>query len=252
MESVIRNLRPRDEYFVIDGGSTDRSVELIRRHAAHLTGWVSEPDQGYADALAKGFERASGDILCWVNASDVLLPGALDAVRATFLKYDVDMIYGDVLNIDEQSRVLHTSKGGFPCLKYYMLYGGGAPWQIGCFWRREAYEAVGGIRGDMRLAADYEFFLRLSLSRSVCYIPTTFGAHRQHGNQLSVAQAREYKQEKMAARRRTIKRLRQNSLTQFALASIFWPYARTRARLANFISRWDRLRGEPLAEQTCK
>jgi glycosyltransferase involved in cell wall biosynthesis len=79
--SVIGNLRPGDEYFVIDGGSTDGSTDVIRRHEQSLSGWVSEEDAGYADALAKGFDRATGDILCWINAGDLYLSGALD--RAT-------------------------------------------------------------------------------------------------------------------------------------------------------------------------
>src|SRR5215469_6751580 len=90
--SVIANLRAGDEYFVIDGGSTDGSVDAIRRHEAGLTGWVSEPDGGYAEAIAKGFDRATGDILCWLNCSDIYLSGALDAAK-DLLSADLDMIF---------------------------------------------------------------------------------------------------------------------------------------------------------------
>src|SRR5882724_2742913 len=76
--SVIRNLRAGDEYFVVDGGSTDGTVDIIRRYEHRLTGWVSKPDRGYAEAIGKGFDRATGDILCWINCSDLYLAGALD------------------------------------------------------------------------------------------------------------------------------------------------------------------------------
>ena len=67
IRSVLANLGPNDEYFVIDGASTDGSLDILRRYDGSLTGWVSEPDSGYADAIGKGFSRATGDILCWIN-----------------------------------------------------------------------------------------------------------------------------------------------------------------------------------------
>src|SRR5262249_41374035 len=154
---------PGDEYLIIDGGSTDGSVDIIRRHEANITGWISEPDDGYADALAKGFARASGDILCWINASDLYLSGALDAVRA-LMTSDLDMIFGDDFYIDEENRILSFSRGWVPNLRLAMLYGGWSPLQDACFWRRELYEKVGGIDRSFRFAADYDLFLRMALA----------------------------------------------------------------------------------------
>src|SRR6267378_1882064 len=105
IESVLGNLSAGDEYFIIDGGSTDGSVDLIRGYGSRVTGWVSEPDKGYADALAKGFARATGDILCWINAGDLLLPGALSAARRALTDSDAEMIFGDDLYLDEEGRV---------------------------------------------------------------------------------------------------------------------------------------------------
>src|ERR1700722_20207384 len=81
VNSVIANLREGDEYFVIDGGSTDGSVDIIRRYASSLTGWISETDAWYAITLDKGFTCATGDIQCWINAGDLSLSGAFDAAR---------------------------------------------------------------------------------------------------------------------------------------------------------------------------
>jgi glycosyltransferase involved in cell wall biosynthesis len=250
--SVLANLGPGDEYFIIDGGSTDGSREIIERHAQRLTGWVSEADRGYAHALAKGFDRATGEVLCWVNASDLLLPGALEAVRKVMAAHPVDMIYGDIFDVDEEANVISRSSGRMPWLKYYMLYGGGAPWQVGCFWRREAYRAVGGIRPEMRLAADYDFFLRLSVARPVRYVPLVLGAHRHHTGQLSIAQAEEYREERLAIRRALVQQQGQSVLTRLALTFIFWPYVRIRARAAMLSSRRDPLRGMPLAGLRCE
>ncbi len=107
--SVLDNLAPGDEYFIIDGGSTDGSIDIIRKYQDRITGWVSEPDRGYAEAIAKGFERASGDILCWINAGDVYLRGAFTEARARMGAND--MIFGDDFHIDEASRVLSYSRG---------------------------------------------------------------------------------------------------------------------------------------------
>src|SRR4051812_47599723 len=100
IESVLANLREGDEYFVIDGGSSDGSAEVMRSYAARLSGWMSEPDRGYADALAKGFARASGDVLCWINCGDLLLSGALDAARSAFQNTAANLIFGDDFYID--------------------------------------------------------------------------------------------------------------------------------------------------------
>ena len=80
MDPVLEDLSPGDEYLVINGGSTDGSVDIIRQHDQHLSGWVNEPDRGYANSLTKGFKRVSVDIVCWTNPGDLRLPDPLFAM----------------------------------------------------------------------------------------------------------------------------------------------------------------------------
>jgi glycosyltransferase involved in cell wall biosynthesis len=204
IESTLRNLAPGDEYFIIDGGSTDGSVDVIRSYESRLTGWVSERDRGYAHALSKGFARARGDILCWINASDLLLGGALEAARAQLARTQAEMIFGDDFYIDEQDRVVSYSRGHVADLRASMLYGGWTPLQDACFWTRRLYESVGGIDDNLGFAADYDLFLRMSGAGRVAYVPTAFSAFRRHEGQKSIAGSRRYREEREFCRKREV------------------------------------------------
>jgi glycosyltransferase involved in cell wall biosynthesis len=250
IRSVIGNLRAGDEYFVIDGGSTDGSVDIIRAHEESLTGWISEKDGGYADALAKGFERATGDILCWINAGDMYLSGAFDAVRH-LLTRDLDMIFGDDFYIDEDNRVLFYSRGWVPDLRAATLYGGWTPLQDACFWRRDLYQNLGGIDRSLLYAADYDLFLRMALAGRTSYVPLTFSAFRRHSEQKSVSGSAAYSIERKRVRAREILahtsppvlKAFQRGLNRIAMSA--------RARLAPLAWRRPDLAGQPVTELPC-
>lgn len=199
IESVLRNLRPGDEYFVIDGSSDDESMDVIRAYEKQLTGWVSEPDEGYAHAIAKGLSRGHGDLQCWINSGDLILDGALDFVRSYFTRSDAKFIFGDDYYIDENSRVIFRSHGGMRSLKNMMLFGGSTPLQDACYWRRSLYEKVGGIDPAYRYAADFELFLKFAMQDEGEYVPTAFSAFRQHEGQMSRSGVAQYEQEKKMA-----------------------------------------------------
>lgn len=202
IRATLANLAPGDEYIVIDGGSTDGTTEVIAQHANELTYWTSEPDRGYADALAKGFARATGDILCWINASDLHLGGTFDRVRTIFASSDVDLVFGDDFYIDEQDRVISFSRGYVHDLRAAMLYGGWAPLQDACFWRRNLYVSAGGMDVSLKYAADYDLFLRMSGRGRSSYIPMAFSAFRRHAEQKSISGKVAYRHERMAVRAR--------------------------------------------------
>lgn len=244
--SVIENLGPHDEYFIVDGGSTDGSIDIIRRYEANLSGWVSESDNGYADGLAKGFARTNGDILCWLNASDLYLTGALDAARQLLIESRLDMIFGDDFYIDVDSNVLSYSRGWVPDLQRAMLFGGWTPLQDACFWRRDLYEKVGGIDPSLQYAADYDLFLRMALNGTVRYVPFAFSAFRKHVGQKSIAGSVSYEEERNRVRIREVNDAGIKLMRRAAYRSLNRVAMSARSRLAPLIWRRDDLVGQPI------
>jgi glycosyltransferase involved in cell wall biosynthesis len=222
IESVLVNLQPGDEYFIIDGGSTDESVDIIRRYEVHLTGWVSEPDKGYADALVKGFQRCTGEFLCWINSGDLLLKGTLQVTREILAQTGADLIFGDDVSIDEQSRVFAHNHGRVRSLKHHMLYGGWTPWQDACYWRRSAYEQIGGLNSDLKYAADYDFFLRTCWAGRALYVPKIFSAFRRHEGQKSISGSAQYAGEKQQSRNQMLRHLSIPMWKRLALEPYYW------------------------------
>lgn len=252
IESVLENLRPGDEYYIVDGGSTDNSVEIIRRYEHRLTGWISEPDQGYADALAKGFARSSADFQCWINCGDLLLPGALDLAREKLSSTGADLIFGDDLYVDEEGNVIQVTNGHAGDLASIMLYGGWTPLQDACYWRRSFYEKVGGIDPSLRYAADYDLFLRMSLGGNSQYIPFIFSAFRRHGGQTSRAHAKSYQRERVACRRRELNRQSNKKWSRYLLNAYYWWKVRWRVRVQGRVDEMQQLVGSPVSNISCQ
>jgi glycosyltransferase involved in cell wall biosynthesis len=252
IDSVLANLRPGDEYFIIDGASTDGSADVIRRYADRLTGWVSEPDRGYADALRKGFARATGDILCWINAGDLLLPGALDAAREALEATGADMIFGDDFYIDEDGRVISLSRGHVRNLRAAMLYGGWTPLQDACFWRRSIYDQVGGIDAGLRYAADYDLFLRIALAGETSYVPKAFSAFRRHPDQKSILESAGYRRERSERRSAHLRRISASAIGAWSLSVSHGLGVRWRVHVRQrFWHRRD-LEGQHAIQLTCR
>ena len=248
--SVICNLRVGDEYFVVDGGSTDGTVDIIRRYEHRLTGWVSEPDRGYAEAIGKGFDRATGDILCWINCSDLYLAGALDMARG-LLTDQTDLIFGDNFYLDEHNRVLGFSKGWVPNLGSAMLYGGWTPLQEACFWRRNLYERIGGIDRSLQYAADYDLFLRMSTIGRVAYAPFAFSGFRLHQGQKSISGMLGYQTERWQCRDRELQGQTEPRSIHLLKRALFRLMMSLRARAAPLIWRRPDLLGVPIGTLSC-
>ncbi|MBV8720200.1 MAG: glycosyltransferase [Chloroflexi bacterium] len=148
------------EYFVLDGGSTDGSAELIARYAPFLDYYRSAPDGGQAHAINKGFRRASGDIVAWLNSDDYYTPGAIASAVAAFEADDsLDWVYGDCLQLNPSTGTL-SNLNCEPFKLPQVLYGRNPIFQPGVFLRRRLIERLGGIDETFRLAMDYDLWLR--------------------------------------------------------------------------------------------
>jgi len=162
IRSVLLQGYPNLEYIVIDGGSMDDSVEIIRKYEPWLAYWVSEPDNGQAHAINKGFQRATGEILAWLNSDDRYRPGALVRI-AHFFSTRPNVIFGngDVNYIDAEGRFLERIYAIRPN-RFLTANLGFHGWpQQGCFWRRWAYEKAGGMDDSLRFCMDRDLFIRL-------------------------------------------------------------------------------------------
>jgi len=180
IRSVLAQEYPSLEYIVMDGGSTDGSVEIIRRWEDNLAFWQSESDEGQSDALRRGFSRTSGDILGWLNSDDTLEPGILNLVGGYFSsRPDVDIVYGNINLVGADGKRLYTA---YPLLDLRILiYENRFVPQQAMFWRRELYDRVGGINPKLRFAMDYELAVKFLLAGArVAKIPRVLANYRFH------------------------------------------------------------------------
>jgi glycosyltransferase involved in cell wall biosynthesis len=191
IQSVHSQDYPRIEYLIVDGGSTDGSVEIIKkyqgrggvtpplqRHPIHW--WVSEPDKGQTDAINKGFERAQGQILAWLNSDDTYEPGAVSAAVKFLLDHpQVGMVYGDCNFIDENGNVI--GKFWAAQTDYRLLRQGYVhiPQQT-MFFRAELWKQVGPLDPSFYFAMDYDLWTRLAARTELKYVPQTWANFRLH------------------------------------------------------------------------
>ncbi len=193
------------DYLVIDGASTDGSVEIIRRYAdllemgewpARCRGitfrWISEPDEGQADALQKGFARAEGDIFAWLNSDDVYQPGALQAVAKFFCaNLDSALFYGGAEYCDALGKLIcryPTEAFDLDKLAWFNFF-----CQPSTFFRKAAFVESGGLDSSLHFAMDYDLFVRLGKSYKVSYEPRILAKYRLHEEAKTLCSAALYK-----------------------------------------------------------
>ncbi len=177
------------EYIVVDGGSTDDSIDIIERYSPWITWWVSEPDRGQADAINKGFARSAGEIIGWLNSDDILYPGFIERRVCEFEKTPgVGLIYGDV-ELGESSDVVSGEMRGRPIDFLTMVRTLEVPIpQQSALWRAEVVERVGGLDDRWEVVLDRDFFMRVARYFEIAYQPGAVGFFRLHPNSKSVAQ----------------------------------------------------------------
>lgn len=179
--SVLDQGYPELEYIIIDGGSTDGSVDIIRKYADRLAYWVSEPDRGQSDAINKGLRMASGDWVAWQNSDDIFYPGTFAALaRAANKNPQVDLIIGNMNLIDKQDKVLRDMKYVRPTYRALLAEGMVLTNQA-AFWRRSVHQAAGYLDESLHYAFDYEWFIRvLRHHPQACHVNMVWGGLRLH------------------------------------------------------------------------
>jgi glycosyltransferase involved in cell wall biosynthesis len=191
LDSLLSQDYPFLEAIVVDGGSTDGSLDIIRHYSPRLSRWIHEADAGQADAINKGLRMATGEIVAWLNSDDLYLPGAVSAaVRAFEAHPEAVMVYADGVLIDEEASLLdwhrYRQYGLLDLLCFDVLL------QPTVFIRRDALEKVGLLRKDFHLILDHELWVRLAVQGPLLHIPAFWAAERTHPEAKTVAAAAEF------------------------------------------------------------
>jgi glycosyltransferase involved in cell wall biosynthesis len=187
MKSVLNQDYPEIEYLVIDGASTDGSLEIIHKYQKRLSYWVSEPDRGQTDAINKGFARARGEILAWLNSDDIYLPGTIARAVAYLTSHpEVGMAYGAADFINEKDQVI----GHFPARRtdYRRLRQGYVhiP-QQSAFFRASIWKQVGPLDPSFFFAMDYDLWVRIARIARIEYIPEVWSHFRLHQDAKTIS-----------------------------------------------------------------
>jgi glycosyltransferase involved in cell wall biosynthesis len=202
--SVLQQTYKPIEYIIIDGGSTDNTVEIIKKYADKLTYWVSEKDNGQADAINKGLEHASGKIVAYLNSDDVYEPDAVETIVAAFTTHpNKSIIYGKCTNIDEKGTVIGKSQGSN--ISYFQLLTGTmlpSIHQPACFFNLSVLNRKPLFDNSLTYGMDYDLLLWSLRKQEPLFIDRNIAFFRYHSLSKTVSQTSTMYEEKMRIQRK--------------------------------------------------
>lgn len=192
--SVLEQSYPSIEYIVVDGKSKDNSIDIIKKYADKLAYWVSEKDKGQADAINKGFSRATGEIIAWLNSDDYYLPGAVQAVVKVFEENpDIVLVYGNMLAVNEHGVTFNTMNYRQLTLKDLLCFN--IIGQPAVFMRRSALQQTSGLDATFHFLLDHLLWIQIAKQGKILHVNQTWAAARYHAEAKNVSKAAEFGRE---------------------------------------------------------
>lgn len=182
IRSVLLQGYPNLEYIIMDGGSTDGTLQIIKKYEKNLAYWTSEKDEGQANAINKGLQKATGEIVAWLNSDDIYLPGTLFTIARAFVNNpSVVLVYGEVEVINEKGQKLFKLKSS-PFNLMDMIEKRNFIRQPATFWKREIHRNIGFLDATFSYAFDFDFWIRVGLRyrNNVLFLPQTLALFRLH------------------------------------------------------------------------
>ena len=236
IRSVLDQGYPDLEYIVIDGGSTDGSVEIIQKYASRLAYWVSEEDSGQVEAIQKGLNRATGEIIAWLNSDDLYTPGTLHRISRVFQEPEVAFTYGKCEFIDDKGSPMYSWPYHEELDLKTVITHNFLP-QPSCFWRMDVYRTVGPLNATLHYAFDYEYWLRILLAGyKTTSVPVVFSLYRLHDESKTCTAQAKFEEEMvqihdalLPERSAAVRKAVARCYRRFATENYFWRHDRKRA-----------------------
>ena len=177
--SILNQNYPNLEFILMDGGSTDGSLDIIKKYEKYLSYWVSEKDRGQAHAINKGFQMATGELVAWQNSDDIYLPGAFHKIADIAMRSNYDVYFGNVYLTDENDDILKEMKY-IPFSVLHLLF----EWNItsqAVFWKRNLFNDIGLLDDSLNVFFDWDWFIRIGKRNKRFKFTNDFlGAYRIH------------------------------------------------------------------------
>ena len=199
IRSVLLQDYPNLEYFIVDGGSTDSTLQVIKTYEPWIDYWVSERDRGQTHALNKGFARATGDIVAWLNSDDTYEPHGIRTIVRHMLTTESVVAYGNCNLIDEigvRTGVVVPPPVNFESLLKFWSVDCSIPPQPAIFFRRNVLDDVGLLDETLRYVMDYELWLRIARRYSFSYVNAVIGNYRMHSESKTVGEGNQFNPER--------------------------------------------------------